>query len=48
MDKWSEGEAVNQEQVSDKPSRWWMLYHFWAGICAKVYVDVCSGLIKVK
>ena len=45
MDKWSEGEVVNQEQISNKPSRWWMLYHFWAGICVKVYVDV-SGLSK--
>lgn len=45
MDKWSEGEAVNLEKLGNKPSRWWMLYHLWAGICAKVYVDV-SGLLK--
>lgn len=45
MDKSTEGEAVNHVQVSDKPSGWWMLYHFWAGICAKVYVDI-SGLSK--
>lgn len=45
MDKSSGGEAVTLQQESEKPSRWWMLYHFWAGMCAKFYVDV-SGLSK--
>jgi len=45
MDKWTEGEAISSKQESEKPSRWWMLYHFWGGICAKIYVDV-SGLSK--
>lgn len=43
MDKWTDGEAVSPKQESKKPSRWWMLYHLWAGICVKVYVDL-SGL----
>lgn len=30
---------------SEKRSRWWMVYHLWAGYCAKVYIDV-SGLSK--
>lgn len=45
MDKWTEGEAASQADRNEKPSRWWMLYHFWAGICLKTYVDV-SGLSK--
>lgn len=45
MDKWKEGEAVSPKQDGEKASRWWMLYHFWAGICVKVFVDV-SGLAK--
>ena len=46
MDKWTEGEATSPKEKEEKPSRWWMLYHFWAGICLKAYVDV-SGLSKI-
>ncbi len=45
MDKWTEGEATSPIEKEKKPSRWWMLYHFWAGICLKAYVEV-SGLSK--
>jgi len=45
MDKSTEGEVTSQKDKGGKPSRWWMLYHFWAGICLKAYVDV-SGLSK--
>jgi len=43
MDKWTEGEATGPTKKEEKVSRWWMLYHFWGGICLKAYVDV-SGL----
>lgn len=46
MDKLTENAAASQEDRSEQPSRWWMLYHFWGGICLKAYVDV-SGLSSV-
>lgn len=45
MDKWTEGEIVSPGNKSTKPSRWWVLYHIWGGICLKTYADV-SGLSK--
>lgn len=30
----------------DKPSRWWMAYHLWCGLCFKTFVDI-SGLSKI-
>lgn len=46
MDKWTEGETTNQPEKVDKPSRWWILFHLWGGVCLKAYVDV-SGLSKL-
>ncbi|MDO8282471.1 MAG: hypothetical protein Q7U10_07595 [Thermodesulfovibrionia bacterium] len=46
MDKWIEGEIATQEVKQEKPSRLWMLYHLWAGICLKVYGDI-SGFSEV-
>lgn len=46
MDNWSENGAANPKQAIEKPSRWWILYHFWCGICVKVYADI-SGLSKL-
>ena len=43
MDNCTEGETTEPKIQEQKTSRWWMLYHFWAGICLKAYVDV-SGL----
>jgi hypothetical protein len=42
MDKWTEGEATQpneKEEREKKPSRLWMLYHFWAGFCLKLSFD---------
>ena len=36
---------VMPEQENKSSSRWWFLYHFWAGICLKLYVDDVSGLL---
>jgi len=44
MNKYSEAENANSIK-NEKPSRWWMIYHFWAGICVQIYVDI-SGLSK--
>jgi len=46
MNKWSEKDTVNQSQGKDKPSRWWMLFHFWGGVCLKTYTDI-SGLSQL-
>ena len=46
MDKWSKSEGETTEKVTEKPSHWWMLYHFWGGICLKAYIDV-SGISKI-
>jgi hypothetical protein len=45
MDKSSEDETISSKQKGEKPSRWWMLYHLWCGICVKVFADI-SGLSK--
>lgn len=46
MDKWSKSEGATTEKVTKKPSHWWMLYHFWGGICLNAYIDV-SGISKI-
>ena len=46
MDKWTETESINQPEKQDKPSRWWILFHLWGGVCLKAYVDM-SGLSKL-
>lgn len=46
MDKWTEEDTVNQLQEKDKPSRWWMLFHIWGGVCLKTYADI-SGLSQL-
>lgn len=43
MDKSTEGEAVVRPVKEEKPSRWWIVFHIWGGICLKTYLDV-SGL----
>ena len=30
----------------DKPSRWWIAFHLWGGLCLKTFVDT-SGLSKI-
>jgi hypothetical protein len=45
VDKWTQGESVDTaDQV--KPSRWYTVYHIWAGMCVKLFSDV-SGLSKL-
>ncbi len=41
-------ENLVEDKITKKedPSRWWMLYHAWAGICLKAYFNV-SGLFMV-
>ena len=46
MGKWTETESINQPQKQGKPSRWWMLFHFWCGVCLKTYTDI-SGLSQL-
>ena len=45
MDKWTEGETVKKTE-KEKPSRWWILFHLWGGVCLKVFADT-SGLFKL-
>lgn len=42
----TEGEAVAQTAKNEQPSRWWIAYHSWGGICLKIYLDQ-SGLTKL-
>jgi hypothetical protein len=35
----------NEPESTKRSSRWWLLYHFWAGICLKLFVDDVSGLL---
>lgn len=45
MDKWTKIETVKKTE-KEKPSRWWILFHLWGGVCLKVFVDN-SGLFKL-
>lgn len=45
MSEWDNTTPVEPEKNRSKESRWWMVYHFWGGICLKTYFDV-SGLSK--
>ena len=42
----TEGEAVALAAKNEQPSRWWIAYHLWGGICLKTYLDI-SGLTKL-
>lgn len=39
-------EAVARPVKNEQPSRWWIAYHLWGGICLKTYLDI-SGLTKL-
>ncbi|NIQ15419.1 MAG: hypothetical protein GTO02_13785 [Candidatus Dadabacteria bacterium] len=45
MDKWTKGEIVKPDENTEKPSKLWMIYHFWCGMSLYVFVDV-SGLLN--
>ena len=45
MGKPAEDEVTNENKTDKAPSRWWVLYHFWGGICLNMYINV-SGLSK--
>lgn len=42
----TKGEAVTRPVKNEQPSRWWIAYHLWGGICLKTYLDI-SGLTKL-
>lgn len=42
----TKGEAATRPTNNEQPSRWWIAYHLWGGICLKIYLDV-SGLTKL-
>ena len=42
----TKGEAAARPTNNEQPSRWWIAYHLWGGICLKTYLDV-SGLTKL-
>lgn len=45
MNKWTDGDAVTARDQG-RPSRWWTVYHLWAGMCLKLFLDI-SGLSKL-
>ena len=46
MNKWKEVNTTNQTNEKDNPSRWWVLFHLWGGVCLKAYSDV-SGFSQL-
>ena len=45
MDNSTEDDVTSENKKDKAPSRWWVLYHFWGGICLNMYFNV-SGLSK--
>ena len=46
MSDWIKPKPESPKDNLNKPSRWWMIYHFWGGVCLNAYVNV-SGLSKL-